>query len=163
MQGTQTFRTQEAKGYSQLPATADQHAMRSGDDRVEHLREQRAATWELIRKSVPDLARILELWDAMIAEAEGSGLSHENSSADHPVRPGGPYSGYDNAADALVAFIQERGPTPRLEAMHAVVSGGWAHDEPDAMGLMRDAVNYQLKRSPRPKVRVLKGDILDLA
>lgn len=160
MPGATAIGTQEAKGHLALSGSNGPEVVSSAD-RLEHMREQRAATWELIRSSVPDLVRILELWDAMIAQAGGQAL--ESVASESPAREAGPYSSFDNAADALVAYLQEHGPTLRLDAMKAVVDGGWAHDEADAMGLMRDAVYYQLKRATKPRVKVCKGDLLDIA
>jgi hypothetical protein len=129
------------------------------DDRLEELRKQRQAAWDLLKRREPDLVRILEVWDSLLA-------SHGDANARVPQdghTERGPYSDFEAGADALIQYLQEHGPTKRLDAMKAVVRGGWAYDRPDAMGLMYDAVNYQMRRARKPKLIVSKGDILHIA
>ncbi len=126
------------------------------EDDLVQLRVQREQAWEGLRRREPDRINLIEALDALIRKTEAD-------RGKLPQQTPGIYSGFVSATDALTAYLLEHGPTSRLKAMHDVVAGGWALESDDPMGLMRDAMHYQTRRSRNPKLVVLHGDILALA
>ena len=119
----------------------------------------------MLRQHFPHEVKLLEAYDSILI-LHAPTLSLRN----HIAQGGSPkasesaedYSRFRAAADALAAYVEKHGPTPRLQVVDAVIAGGWAAKNPNARRLLREAINYQVNSATEPKISLGSDDKLRL-